>query len=113
MIVLCLSNIMTNSHGGFWEVHPDIPFHSSLDCCDCETGMNKKTITQIMSCLCLSFIHVIMRLGLFDSGGIGGVCLVTLLSGCVLDCVVDFMHECGDFKRMFSRVLKILNGKVV
>jgi len=48
VIVLCLSNTMTNSHGGFWEVHPGIPFHSSLDCCDCETGMNKKTITQIM-----------------------------------------------------------------
>ena len=55
MIVLCLSNMMTNSHGGFWEVHPDIPFHSSLDCCDCETGMNKKTITQIM--LCVFVIH--------------------------------------------------------
>ena len=48
MIVLCLSNMMTNSHGRFWEVHPGIPFHSSLDCCDCETGMNKRIITQIM-----------------------------------------------------------------
>ena len=55
MIVLCLSNIMTNSHGRFWEVHPGISFHSSLDCCDCETGMNKNTITQIM--LCLFVIH--------------------------------------------------------
>ena len=66
MIVLCLSNMMTNSHGGFWDVHPGISFHSSPDCCDCETGMNKRTITQIMSCvfvcLYLSFIHVIMRL---------------------------------------------------
>ena len=64
MIVLCLSNIMTNSHGGFCEAHPGIPFHSSLDCCDCETGMNKKIITQIMLFVCLSFIHVIMSLGI-------------------------------------------------
>jgi len=50
---------------------------------------------------------------LFDSGGICGVCLVTLLSGCVLDCVVDFMHECGDFKGMFSRVLKDSMGRLL
>ena len=49
---------------------------------------------------------------MFDSGGICGVCLVTLLSGCVLDCVVDFMHECGDFKGMFSRVLEGSMGRL-
>ena len=41
-----------------------------------------------------------------------GVCLVTLLSGCVLDCVVDFMHECGDFKGMIFQSSERLNGKV-
>ena len=50
---------------------------------------------------------------MFDSGGICGVCLVTLLSGCVLDCVVDFMHECVDFKGMFSRVVKDSMGRLV
>ena len=57
VIVLCLSNIMTNSYGGFWEVHPGIPFHSCLDCCDYETGMNKKTITQIMLFVFVFVIH--------------------------------------------------------
>ena len=33
--------------------------------------------------------------------------------GVFLDCVVDFMHECGDFKRMFSRVLKGSMGRLV